>query len=232
MKHMKKTVRAAVLGGSVALTGAAMVASALPASACSYGHDHASGLAAGGPIPVHSSGNVATHGRYEHTSLAHLPHNKLINAAIVHSAARPGRARSSVADLVAHKLQLRASTITATCTRGAGAAHLASAVLGNHHLAVTPSRNATLTVPLSNLGTAQVTLNKQVRNSDGSLTVTAIQITVKKLLGGKTETLNLASTTCAAPAGHHPVPTPTAPGGSGGSAPKPHPVKGNLPVTG
>jgi hypothetical protein len=85
-----------------------------------------------------------------------------------------------------------------------------------------------------------VVLNKQVRNSDGGLTVTAIELSLT-LPQAKAETISIASVTC----GHAPSGDPTPPGQPGttptpspttstppGEAPVPTPVPSDLPVTG
>ncbi|MQA93361.1 MAG: hypothetical protein GEV11_01540 [Streptosporangiales bacterium] len=109
--------------------------------------------------------------------------------------------------------------------------------LGKQRLAVTPTPNSTLTARVGTLGVAEVTLNKQVRNADGTLKVTAIE--VKLPLGaGKTETISISSATCGkmvADPGDGDGDDGDNGGGDAtppGQAPAPQPVPGNLPVTG
>jgi hypothetical protein len=150
-------------------------------------------------------------------SLAELPANPLIDVKLLHVTARPDFARASVTDLRVAKAALTAHLITATCVNGAGISHLAGARLAGHALAVNAAPNSAITVPVQGLGTAAVTLNKQTRNADGSLTVTAIEVTLP-VGPGRTQTLSVSSATCA--------------GAPTGTAPKPTPVPSNLPVTG
>jgi hypothetical protein len=144
-----------------------------------------------------------------------------------------GESRASIGDLRvglgAGKPELFASAIEARCRHGRHSSSLANATLGGHKLGVGAAPNTKVTVP----GLASVTLNKQVTNKDGSVTVTAISIDVDGV-----QKLDLASCTCKENA-------PTTGGSSStphtstsiapvvnGKAPTPTPVKAHLDVTG
>lgn len=73
-----------------------------------------------------------------------------------------------------------------------------------------------------------LTLNKQVPGDDGSLTVTALELKVS--VGGKSETISVASATCNAVSNATPTIAPTQPAGN--EAPAPEPVTGDFTVTG
>jgi hypothetical protein len=192
--------------------------------------------------------------------------DKLIQLKLLNAWAGEAHAKASVADLRVDlspvkalglsKPMLTAEAIKATCEGGKGSSSLANAKLGGSALDVSAPPNTAVGVP----GVASVTLNKQTRNDDGSLTVTAISITVDGV-----QTLDIASATCAPAAddsdGDGPTnPPTTAPsepttppsdngsndpddgdsvdGGSGthadenGEAPVPTPAEAHLDVTG
>ena len=70
-------------------------------------------------------------------------------------------------------------------------------------------------MPVEGLGGVQVTVNKQVRNPDGTLTVTGLELAVAAL--GRSQTVAISSARCA---------------GAPDEAPRPTPVPSDLPVTG
>jgi hypothetical protein len=205
------------------------------------GTGSAYGLAASGLVAIPATPAVAA---TADKSLAELPANPLIDVKLLHTTAKPGFARASVTDLRVAKAALTAHLITATCKDGQGASHLVKANFAGHRLAVDAAPNSAITIPVQGLGTAAVTLNKQTRNADGSLTVTAIEVALPLPPGG-TQTISVSSATCSgagapgnapgSPTGK-PIPAPTATGGPitppPGQAPKPTPVTGDLPVTG
>jgi hypothetical protein len=70
-----------------------------------------------------------------------------------------------------------------------------------------------------------ITLNKQVKNSQGGLTVTAIEVQLGT--GSAEKTIDISTANCAAPTAHTSPGTPSVP-----AAPAPTPQRGSLPVTG
>lgn len=131
---------------------------------------------------------------------------------------------------------LHAGVIKAECEDGEGSAHIAGlklpGELQQEKVEVTPPPNTEIPVP----GVLEVTLNKQVTNEDGSLTVTGVSI---DLLEG-TQTIDLSSVTCSAGVGEDN-------GDDGKSddkgddgdkgdgpieAPEPDPIRGHHAVTG
>lgn len=165
-----------------------------------------------------------------------------VHIGVVNTEVDVNRAKASVTDL---KLQLAgldvaalsASVIRATCVDGVGQATLASAKIGAVPLDLAPAPNTTVPVP----GVASIVLNKQTRNADGSLTVTAIWIEINGV-----QRIQISSATCAkgsanggGSGGGGTTTIPPTPGdnGNGNSngkpqAPRPTPVKGHHPVTG
>lgn len=157
-----------------------------------------------------------------------------------------GQAQASVAD-VAVTLGpgaplLSASAIEADCKDGKATSSVAKAKIGTVPLDVAVPPNTGIEVP----GLASVMLNKQVKHSDGSVTVTAISISVDGV-----QKLDIASATCApgddnggggseTPSTTPATSTSNSGGGSGsgdsalpnGKAPTPKPVKAHLDVTG
>jgi hypothetical protein len=246
LTHMTRYVVAA---GAVA---APLAICAPAAAATGSGFGSAYALAATGPVKIAPVSLVPATSAQQPTrrSLVELPPNSVVEASALNAAAWAGHGRASVADLKVYKALLTASVINAKCENKNAVAHLTEAVLNGKKLAVTPRPNTTIAVPNAKTGAlpqlVKVILNKQVHNADGSLTVTAIELSVS--LAGKTETISIASATCGRKASGHPggpesgPPTgpaaPAAPSagtdtsGSAGAAPAPTPVAGDLPVTG
>lgn len=229
----------AALAGALA-TPLAFVA---PASATTGGTTSAFGVAASGLVAIPQTPAVSSTAQPDDKSLAELPPNPLVQLKVLHVTATPGHARASVVDLKVAQAQLSAHLITARCEGGKGSSHLVKASLAGHRLAVDATPNSTVTVPLQGLGTASVVLNKQVRNADGGLTVTAIELSLP-LGPGKAQTVSISSATCSggsvgspgdpgSPGGPtaSPSPSPTS-STPPGEAPTPTPVPGDLPVTG
>lgn len=234
--RLKNVTRYAAIAGALA-TPLAFVA---PASATTGGTGSAFGIAASGLVNVPPTPAVSSAARPHDKSLVQLPANPLVLLKVLHVTARSGHARASVVDLKVARAELSAHLITARCDAGQGSSHLVKASLAGHRLAVDAAPNSRISIPLQGLGTASVVLNKQVRNADGGLTVTALEVSLP-LGPGKAQTIDVSSATCAAGSGSGggsptPSPTPSSPGTttppSGGQAPAPTPVPGNLPVTG
>lgn len=174
-----------------------------------------------------------THG-FSEESLAQLKlPQALAELKLLNARAGAGQSRASIGDLKiglgAGKPVLTASAIEAQCRHGRHSSSLANAALGGHKLGVGAAPNTKVAVP----GLASVTLNKQVTNKDGSVTVTAISIDVDGI-----QKLDLASCTC-----NENAPTTGGPSSSphpstsiapvvNGKAPTPTPVKAHLDVTG
>ncbi|MCO6010184.1 choice-of-anchor P family protein [Actinoallomurus purpureus] len=230
---MKLTTFAAVAGAL-----ATPLALAAPASATT-GTGSAYGVTAQGLVAIPQTPAVTA---TADKSLIHLPANPLIDVKILHVTAKPAYARASVTDLSVAKAALTAHLVTATCKNGNGVSHLADAQIAGHRLAVDAAPNSAISVPVQGLGAVAVTLNKQVNNPDGSLTVTAIEVRL-----ANAQTISISSATCNAadtptqppgptpPPGQptgKPIPSPTGPTTPPSQAPKPTPVPSNLPVTG
>jgi hypothetical protein len=210
----KITTVAGVLAAPLAVAG--------PASSATTGApDSAYGIAATGLVPIAPLPSATSASQPNHKSLLELPANPLVQAKVLSAAATPGKARASVADLRVAQIALSAHLITAKCVNGKGNSLLTKVVLNGQVLKTGAAPNSAVTVGLDKLGSASVIVNKQVRDSYGRLTVTAVELSVP-LGPGKVTTISIASATCGA------MTAPTPPG----AAPVPTPVTGNLPVTG
>jgi hypothetical protein len=220
-KYVKFTAVAGVLAAPVAAA-----AIAVPTASATGGGTESSayGISASGLISVPQTPVVSSEGRPNVKSLASIPGNPLVHLSVVRTKAVPGHAEASVVDLriakaaISPHAVLSAKLITATCDGGAGSSRLVDVRLAGHAIQAGASPNSTVTVPVEGLGGVQVTVNKQVDNPDGTMTVTALELAVQAL--GKTQAIDISSATCAG--------EPKAPG----EAPKPHPVPSDLPVTG
>ncbi|MEV5826506.1 hypothetical protein AB0L25_13105 [Spirillospora sp. NPDC052242] len=248
---MRTITRCAVALGALALPLVLPLVPAAPAAATAGGTGSAFAVAATGPVAIPATPSVSSDAqRPERDSVAELPDNPLVRAGALNAAAWSGHARASAADVVVSRLGLEAAAVTAKCENGNGVSHLARATLDGRKLQANARPNSAVQIDLPKLGNASVTLNRHVRDRDGSLTVTAIEI-VLPLPGGVTQKLSIASATCgktAAKPGDPGTPggggepggpsagTPSAPAATPSApvsaAPVPTPVAGDLPVTG
>ena len=128
---------------------------------------------------------------------------------------QPTPAQDGAWDAISPEAVLSAKLITARCDEGVGASRLVGVRLAGRAIQAGTSPNSTVTVPVAGLGGVQVTVNKQVRNPDGTLTVTWLELAGQAL--GKSQTVAVSSARCA---------------GAPDEAPKPTPVPSDLPVTG
>jgi hypothetical protein len=262
--------RTRLLACGVGATSAALTAGILfaPAAVADQPQNSAFAIAATGLLTVDPAPAVNdVHGASGDSIAEFATPDKLIQLKLLNAWAGEAHAKASVADLRVDlspvealglsKPMLTAEAIEATCEDGKGSSSLANAKLGDTALDVSAPPNTAVGVP----GVASVILNKQTTNDDGSLTVTAISITVDGV-----QTLDIASAACAPAAGDDdgdgdPTnPSTTAPseptaspsdngsddpddgdsdnGGSGtqadenGEAPVPSPIKAHLDVTG
>ncbi|GAA2116470.1 choice-of-anchor P family protein [Actinomadura alba] len=221
-----------------------LIITAAPAAyATNGGYGSAYGISATGPVAIPPTPSVSSTAKQPtRKSLAELPANPLADASVLSVAAWAGHGRASVADLKLANAALSAKLIFAKCENRNGVTHLGKVVLNGQKLKVSPKPNSAITVSLANIGTASATLNKQVRNPDGGLTVTAIELSLP-IGPGKTQTVSIASVTCGPTAPSHeptppgdpnqtPAPSPTPTTTTPPAAPVPTPVTGDLPVTG
>jgi hypothetical protein len=181
-------------------------------------------LTSGLGIPPLST--VSSNGKAEGSSLLSTPSIPALTASALHVFANgeQGTARASAADLnIGGKLI--ASLVTASCKPGGGNATLLNAIVAGHAIPVAPPPNTTIAVPPGAGHIVAITLNKQVANSQGGLTVTAIEVQLGT--GSAQKTIDISTANCAAPTAHTSPATPAVP-----AAPAPVPLRGELPVTG
>lgn len=193
------------------------------ASADSGGTGSAYGLAAGGLVNIPPMPSVRAPAE---ESGVRLPANPVIRLGVLNVAAKPGHARADVLDLRLVKSALSAHLVTARCDNGRGSSDLVKASLAGHELAAHAAPNTRLSIPVRGVGTASVTLNKQVRGANRGLTVTALEVSLE-LATGQSLTVDVSSASCSAGSS-----TPSTPPSAPGEAPRPTPVPSNLPVTG
>lgn len=216
---MRKHVKYGALAGVVAAP-LAISAVVVPASATN-GDDASSayGIAAAGLINIPRTPWVTSQTRPNTRSVVSLPGNPLVRFSVLRTRAVPGHAEAGAVDLriakaaISPSAVLSAKLITARCDDGVGSSRLVDVRLAGHAIQAGASPNSSLTIPVQGLGGVQVTINKQVRNPDGSITVTGLELAVRAL--GTSQMIDVSSATC-----------------SGGEAPRPSPVPSNLPVTG
>ncbi|SFH12487.1 choice-of-anchor P family protein [Amycolatopsis regifaucium] len=224
--------KTSVLAGT---TAALLALTAIPATAAPA--ESAYAIAASGLITIPRTPSVSGTGK---DSLASVglpnPGPALLTAKALNAEVRPGQARSGVTALALNLgllpatvalPGLSADAIKAECRDGKGSVSITKLKAGGKVLDLDQVPPNT-TVPLAQL--VELVVNKQTKNADGTLTVTAVSA---KLLG-RTQTVDIASATCVKP-GTAPEP-PTKPAGDkpqpGGKAPKPTPVPAHLDVTG
>ncbi|MDI5977035.1 choice-of-anchor P family protein [Amycolatopsis magusensis] len=224
-------VLACAVAAGLALT--ASPASATPA-------ESAYAIAAAGLAKIPRTPSIAGPGQESLASVA-LPDAgpSLVSAKALNAEVEPSHAKSSVAGLAldlgvlpgaAALPGLSAGVVKAECREGKGSVSIANLKVGGKAVKLDQVPPNT-TVPLAPL--LELVVNKQAKNDDGTLTVTAVSA---KLLG-KAQSLDIASATCAKAGAGGPEPsTPPKPAGdkpqAGGKAPKPTPVPAHLDVTG
>ena len=249
---------AALVLSAAALTAGAILGA--PSASADTPTSTAFALSANGLLTIARIPNVSNaHGFSQESVVDFSTPNRAVRAKVLNAEAGSGHAKASITDLTvdlspAKGLPLGALTLTATavesqCDHATTRSSLASARLGKQVLAVSAPANTTIDVA----GLVSVVLNKKTPHEDGSVTVTAISITVTGV-----QTLDIASATCGAddggdgsqpptsapttlptttstpidggPADNTPHPGPTSP--VPGQAPRPTPVAGHLDVTG
>lgn len=218
---MRKALKYGAVAGALA---APVAAAALVVPASATGGPAASsafGISASGLVNIPPTPEVSSAVRPNTREVFSLPGKPLVELSVLRARAVPGHADATVTDLhvaramLSSRAVLSAKLISATCDNGEGSSRLVDVRLAGRRIQAGASPNSTITVPVQGVGAVQVTINKQVRNPDGSTTVTALELAVSAL--AKSQTIAVSSATCA---------------GVPGEAPVPNPVPSNLPVTG
>jgi hypothetical protein len=187
------------IAGSLAMAGGLIAMAAMPAAAAAP--NEAYGAAATGLISASPLG-LATYPGTSPVTVANVNIAGLLTTGVVTDTAGPTTASSAVASIAATLsalASLGATAVTSSCnfntTTGTvsgtaditgGAVHVLG--LPVITLAAHPARNTTVSVP----GIATITLNKHTTAGDGTLTVTAIYVS----LLGSTQTLSLGASVC------------------------------------
>ncbi|AUS79443.1 hypothetical protein C1701_14945 [Actinoalloteichus sp. AHMU CJ021] len=188
--------RTATLGVLAATVSAGLVLT--PAAQADQAPSSAFALSARGLLTVEPLPHLDSAAGYQERSVAEVgvPLD-LVRVGALNAAAGEGHARASVTDLRVGLgevslldlglADLNADVITAECENGQGTSTVVGASLGGVALEAGVGPNTGVQVP----GIAEVLLNKQVENEDGTLTVTALSIRVVGL-----QTIDIASATC------------------------------------
>jgi hypothetical protein len=197
---MKGTMKGAVrLASSLAVAGGLLVAAALPAAAASPNRSNAAqatGLISAGPL---------AQAAYPGTSPVTVPHANiagLLTTGVVTDTAGPTSASTRIANPAATltgRVGLTATAVTSSCSFNTNTgAVTGTATINNGRvtvagvptttLAANPAPNTTITVP----GVATVILNRQTTAGDGTLTVTAIYVSLLR----STQTLTIGTSVC------------------------------------
>jgi hypothetical protein len=188
---------------SASLVAGAILATAGPAAAA--GPNMSDGAAATGLITIDPVAPASFPGTSPAT-VASLDVAGLLTTGIVTDTADATTASSTIADVRATLTAvagLRAAAVTSSCAfdTNAGTVSGTSSITNgrvtlvgaaNIALAADPAPNTTVDVSLAGLDIATVTLNRQVRAADGTLTVDAIYV---QLLNS-TQTLTIGTSTC------------------------------------
>jgi hypothetical protein len=216
------------------------------------------GLSLTGPVPISPLPSVTSTAKEMRRALLNQ-NTQYVGAKAVEAGAAGRRADSTITGLRVPAAGLTAETISSRCMGGKGEARLVNAMMAGERLVSDPRPNTTIPVDIPSVGRAWVTLNKQQRLPDGRLAVTGMETSLPLGPLGR-ETLRTAHAVCGksgsgsyGPSG--PSSGGSKPGGAGGpagsgqgqahqesaygpadaaapAAPKPSPVRGNLPVTG
>jgi hypothetical protein len=187
------------IAGSLAMAGGLIAMAAMPASAASP--NRAYGAAATGLISAPPIGE-ATYPGTSPVTVANANIAGLLTTGVVTDTAGPTSGSSTVASVSATLSTLAtlgATAVTSSCTFNTTTGTVsgtASITGGAVHvlglpvitLAANPGKNTSVSVPTI----ATITLNKQTTAADGTLTVTAIYVS----LLGSTQTLSLGVSVC------------------------------------
>lgn len=186
----------AQVAAAVSVAGVVVAAAALPASAAAPNEAYAA--AATGLISL-SQQALATYPGTSPVQLADIDVAGLVSTGLLTDTAGPTSASSTIAnpsvDLGVENLT--ATAITSSCSLDTNTGTVSgNATLANAKttgllpitLAANPGPNTSVSIP----GIASLTLNKQVTAPDGTLTVTALEVT----LLGSTQTLDLGVSVC------------------------------------
>ena len=196
---MSKAIRAFVwAAGTVAAAGGLILSAALPAAAASPNRAYAA--SATGVISVSPLGEATFPGTSP-VSIANANIAGLLTTGVATATAGPTSASETINNIgvtLSALARLTATTVTSSCSLNtntgvvSGTATITDGAvatrLGTITLAANPSVNQTVRV----LGIARITLNRQTTAADGTLTVTAIFIS----LLGSTQTLSIGTSVC------------------------------------
>lgn len=153
------------------------------------------GMAARGPVAIDPVPSViSSTGRTASERLARKSADDLATVSRLSVEATSGHAVATLAHVGLLRSALTAAGITSRCTNGTGTVRIVDGVLAGRSLVPTPRPNTTIPVTLNGFGTVSVTLNKQVQQPDGRLSVTAVSVAVP--VDGGVQTVDVGSTTC------------------------------------
>ena len=185
---------------SVSLAGGILAAAAGPAAAASP--NEAYGAEATGAVSLAPVAE-ATHPGTSPVTLGTVDLGTLLSARISRDTADGTTASSTLVDIRSVLLGLHVRAVTSSCrfdpntAMVGGDASIVDGHIGLIPLSLHPARNTTITVP----GVATIVLNRQSIDTDGTLTVDAIYVS----LLGSAQTVTLATSVCNA-ANLDPVP--------------------------
>ncbi|MDF5757825.1 choice-of-anchor P family protein [Spongiactinospora sp. TRM90649] len=185
---------AAALGVAVAATLVGAAASASQASTDSPSIAYV--LSATGPVAINPVPKaVWPEGQPARRVALQSHENSLITATGLVAAADGTHSEATAADVRTMERHITAQVIKARCEGGRGVTTLTGARLGERAIEANPAPNTTIPVDLGKMGTASVTLNKQVRGADGRLNVTGMAVSLP-LAEGQSQTVDVASVAC------------------------------------
>ncbi|GAA5073133.1 hypothetical protein HNP84_009262 [Thermocatellispora tengchongensis] len=188
---------ALVVGAAAVLVGAATMSQAA-ADETPGVPGTAYGLSAEGPVRIQPiPAAVSRDGKTVHRSVLR-PKNPLVSASAMEVTTNGRNSQASAADVSTLQRQVAANAVSARCENGRGVSNLAGAVIGGRDIDANPAPNTTIPVTIERVGTASVTLNKQVRQADGRLAVTGLSIDMP-MSNGKRQTIDVASVVCGTP---------------------------------
>jgi hypothetical protein len=188
--------RTATLAGVAAVAGGAATATVfalLPAGAASTANSSAYGIAGSGSVPIsqHGAASSTDGATHNSTESSYTSSDQTVKATGIRSTATAYAASSNVASVSYINGLLKISSAYANCSGGK------------------VSGGGSVSYDQTKLSKVTVAKGHTTKNSDGSVTVTGVIVTVHGA-GGNAETLNVASATCAAKPGTKPTkPTPT-----------------------
>jgi hypothetical protein len=196
---VSKAIRALVwAAGTVTAAGGLILSAALPAAAASPNRAYAA--SASGVVSISPLGEATFPGTSP-VSIANANIAGLLTTGVATATAGPASASETINNIgatLSALAGLTATSVTSSCSLNtntgvvSGTATITNGAVATRLRTITLAANPSVNQTVRVLGIARITLNRQTTAADGTLTVTAIFIS----LLGSTQTLSIGTSVC------------------------------------